>query len=80
MDISDGLIKDFDRLCRASGVGGRIEAPRVPLSDAARAVLAAGGATLVDLMTGGEDYEVLATVPPERASEFERRATRRAHA
>ena len=32
MDISDGLIKDFDRLCRASGVGGRIEAPRVPLS------------------------------------------------
>ena len=44
MDISDGLIKDFDRLCRASGVGGRIEVPRVPLSDAARAVLAAGGA------------------------------------
>ena len=39
-----------------------------------RAVLAAGGATLVDLMTGGEDYEVLATVPPERAAEFERRA------
>ena len=26
-------------------------------------------------MTGGEDYEVLATVPPERASEFERRAS-----
>ena len=75
MDISDGLIKDFDRLCRASGVGGRIEAPRVPLSDAAHAVLAAGDATLVDLMTGGEDYEVLATIPPERAGEFERRAT-----
>ena len=62
MDISDGLIKDFDRLCRASGVGGRIEVPRVPLSAAARAVVAAGGATLVDLITGGEDYEVLATV------------------
>lgn len=75
MDVSDGLIKDFDRLCRASGVGGRIEALRVPLSDAARAVLAAGGATHVDLMTGGEDYEVLATIPPERAGEFERRAT-----
>jgi thiamine-monophosphate kinase len=75
MDISDGLIKDFDRLCRVSGVGGRLEAPRVPLSDSAHAVLAAGGATLVDLMTGGEDYEVLATIPPERVGEFERRAT-----
>jgi thiamine-monophosphate kinase len=75
MDISDGLIKDFHRLCRVSGVGGRIEAPRVPLSDAARAVLGAGGATHVDLLTGGEDYGVLATVPSERAGEFERRAT-----
>jgi thiamine-monophosphate kinase len=75
MDVSDGLIKDFDRLCRASVVGGRIEGSRVPLSDAAGAVLAAGGASHVDLMTGGEDYEVLTTVPPERASEFERRAS-----
>jgi thiamine-monophosphate kinase len=74
MDISDGLIKDFDRLCRASGVGGRIEVPRVPLSAAARVVVAGGGATLVDLITGGEDYEVLATVVPARAAEYERLA------
>ncbi|MFA6139667.1 MAG: thiamine-phosphate kinase [Hyphomicrobium sp.] len=74
MDISDGLIKDFDRLCRASGVGGRIDVPRVPLSAAARAAVAAGGATLVDLITGGEDYEVLATVAPPRAAEYERLA------
>lgn len=74
MDISDGLIKDFSRLCRASGTGGRIEAARVPLSSPARMVVNAGGATLVDLMTGGEDYEVLAIVRPERAGEFERQA------
>jgi thiamine-monophosphate kinase len=72
MDISDGLVKDFDRLCNASGVGGRIEVPRVPLSAAARAVVAAGGATLIELITGGEDYEVLATVSPPRVAEFER--------
>ena len=42
MDISDGLVKDFDRLCRASGVGGRIEAAAVPLSAAARAVRGRG--------------------------------------
>jgi thiamine-monophosphate kinase len=74
MDISDGLIKDFDRLCRVSGVGGRIEVPHVPLSAAARAVVAAGGATLIDLITGGEDYEVLATVAPPRVAEYERLA------
>jgi len=71
MDISDGLIKDFDRLCRASGAGGRIEAARVPLSAAARTVVARSGATIADLMTGGEDYEVLAVVPALRAAEFE---------
>jgi len=74
MDISDGLMKDFDRLCRASGVAGRIEAGRVPLSEAARAILACGGASLTDLMSGGEDYEVLATIAPERAPELERLA------
>ncbi|MGI9404675.1 MAG: thiamine-phosphate kinase, partial [Hyphomicrobium sp.] len=67
LDVSDGLIKDFGRLCRASGASGRIEAARVPISSAAKTVIDAGGATLVDLMTGGEDYEVLVTVRPDRA-------------
>lgn len=70
MDVSDGLMKDFGRLCRASGVGGRIEAARVPFSDAARAALDAG-ITPAELMAGGEDYEVLACVPEPRASVFE---------
>lgn len=74
LDVSDGLIKDFDRLCRASGVGGVIEASAVPLSDASRSVLANGEAKLEDLLTGGEDYEVLATVAPDAAPEFERLA------
>jgi thiamine-monophosphate kinase len=79
MDISDGLVKDFDRLCRSAGVGGRLEGPRVPLSAAARAVIASGGATLGDLMTGGEDYEVLAVIAHERAAEFERAAAAVGH-
>lgn len=76
MDISDGLMKDFERLCRASRGGGRIEVARVPISPAARAVLAGGAATLGDLLTGGEDYEVLATIPAQRAGDFERLAQR----
>ena len=72
MDVSDGLMKDVDRMCRASGAGGRIEAEAVPLSRAAAEVVAAGGATLQDLLSGGEDYEVVATVPPNASAAFER--------
>ncbi len=71
MDISDGLVKDFDRFCRASHVGGEIDVAAVPLSAAARAVLAAGCTTLADLITGGEDYEVLAAIAPQEAGKFE---------
>ncbi len=74
MDISDGLVKDLERLCRASHTGGEIDAAAVPLSAAARAVLEAGGATLSDLVTGGEDYEVLAAIAPQQAKNFEQAA------
>lgn len=70
MDISDGLVKDFDRLCRVSGLGGELNADQIPLSAPARAVLKCGAVTLADLVTGGEDYEILAVIAPERASEF----------
>ncbi len=71
MDISDGLVKDFDRMARTSRAGGQIDAAAVPLSAAARAVLATGGATLAELLTGGEDYEVLAAIAPQQAEKFE---------
>ncbi len=74
MDVSDGLVKDFGRMCSASGVGGRIEAQRVPLSEEARAVLTVEETTIEHLITGGEDYEVLLTIAPERAGDFERAA------
>ena len=38
--MSDGLIKDLNRLLRASGVAGRLAAADVPLSDPARKILA----------------------------------------
>jgi thiamine-monophosphate kinase len=71
IDISDGLMKDLRHLCRASGVGARIVAADVPLSEAARAMLDAGGAAMDGLLTGGEDYTVLAAVPAERGDEFQ---------
>lgn len=63
MDVSDGLVGDLGKLCRASGVSATIDAARVPLSAAARTALAAEAALIEPMLTGGDDYEVLATVP-----------------
>jgi thiamine-monophosphate kinase len=62
MDVSDGLAGDFAKLCRASGVDAVLDAARVPLSEAARRAVAAEPALLERLLTGGDDYEIVATV------------------
>jgi thiamine-monophosphate kinase len=63
MDVSDGLAGDLRKLCAASGVAADIEVARVPLSDAARQALACDPALIETALTGGDDYEVVATVP-----------------
>jgi thiamine-monophosphate kinase len=70
MDVSDGLAGDFAKLCRVSKVSASIAAARVPLSDAAKAVIAADPAMLETALTGGDDYEIVCTVPPHRADSF----------
>ena len=65
MDVSDGLLGDLAKLLRVSGVTGAIDAARVPYSAAARAALAAEPALRDRLVTGGDDYELLFTVPAE---------------
>ena len=66
MDVSDGLAGDLAKLCRASGVGADIAVAAVPLSAAARAVLAAEPALVEAVLTGGDDFEIIATVSPDR--------------
>lgn len=66
MDVSDGLLGDLGHICRASACAAEIEAERLPLSAAARAALEAGlGEGLATVVTGGDDYEILFTAPPE---------------
>lgn len=74
LDVSDGLIKDLGHLCRASRVGARVELARVPLGAPARRLVRSGVVAIEQLVTGGEDYEVLAAVPAEHCMAFERRA------
>jgi len=60
MDLSDGLTADLPRLCRASGVGARIDWAALPLSPAARALGCDGD----HAWTAGEDCELLIAAPP----------------
>jgi thiamine-monophosphate kinase len=76
MDISDGLAKDLGRLCRASGCGAVVRIGDLPLSPAAARVISVAPALLHLVVTGGDDYEVLATVRPEKASDFVAAAAR----
>jgi thiamine-monophosphate kinase len=70
MDVSDGLVGDLTKLCRVSKVAASVDVTRVPLSEAARAAIAADATMRETALTGGDDYEILCTVPPARADSF----------
>ncbi len=81
IDVSDGLSADLAHLCRASGVGARVELARLPADRALKAAArklsaaadhereplpAAAAALLVSLQLGpSDDYELLLTVDPD---------------
>lgn len=64
MDVSDGIAGDLTKLCAASGVSAVVEAPMVPLSDAAREAIALAPSLFEIALTGGDDYEILFTAAP----------------
>lgn len=76
LDVSDGLVADLGHVCETSGVRAAIDAARVPLSPATRAVLEREPGLLRRVLTGGDDYELVFTAPPERRGEIARLARR----
>jgi thiamine-monophosphate kinase len=74
MDISDGIMGDLAKMCRASRVDGTIEIARLPLSVPARTALTAEPALIETILTGGDDYEILASVPPRKLAGLRRAA------
>jgi len=67
-DVSDGLIADLGHICDASGVAAVVDAARVPLSAGTAAAVVADPAGLATALTGGDDYELVFTAPPEAAA------------
>ena len=66
MDLSDGLSMDLPRLCKASGVGARLDASRIPAVRVPNRCNPKKVDPLDLALTGGDDYELLFTVAAEK--------------
>jgi thiamine-monophosphate kinase len=71
MDVSDGFVGDLTKMLAVSGVGATVELDKVPLSPAVRHAVALVPAIFDTALTGGDDYEILCSVAPERTQAFE---------
>lgn len=69
MDISDGLVQDMSHICRASETGAVMEIQKLPLSSAARTLVQEDASLWPAIFSGGDDYELLFTVPEARVPE-----------
>jgi thiamine-monophosphate kinase len=69
IDLSDGLSTDLRRLVRESGTGAEIDSSALPVFESS----SAWGCDPLELgLYGGEDYELLFSVPPARSAALER--------
>ncbi len=73
IDLSDGLSSDLHHLATQSGVGATLDLSKLPTSSAlTRYALQAGVDPIQYALDGGEDYELLFSVPQIRQERFER--------
>jgi thiamine-monophosphate kinase len=70
MDVSDGLAGDLAKMTAASGVSAIIDGEAVPFSQAARRAIDQAAELFDRAVTGGDDYEILCTVPKDRVDLF----------
>ncbi len=64
-DISDGLLKDLNNICSASGVSARIEADKIPLALKNKKYFE-------KQITAGDDYELIFTANPRHSEKIKK--------
>lgn len=69
MDISDGLIADLKHLLKRSQVGATLYHQQIPLSSALQKLPLSTALSFA--LTGGDDYELLFTIPKQHSEELE---------
>lgn len=78
IDLSDGLSGDLRHVCEQSRVGAEILLDKIPISPACRSYAESRRLEPYQLaLAGGEDYELLFTVPPSKQSTLEHQARAR---
>lgn len=70
IDVSDGLTSDLGHICEESGVGAEIVAANIPLGVGVKSLNILERPALEYALSGGEDYELLFTVPPDKLQKF----------
>lgn len=70
IDVSDGLLADLTHLCELSGCGARVDVESLPNSVTMQSLFSSEECARFAL-SGGDDYELLFTVPPERMLDVE---------
>jgi thiamine-monophosphate kinase len=72
IDVSDGLLLDLERITVRQGVGARIELLQIPTSKEYGECIRQYSDDYYELaLSGGEDYELLFTTPPDRRADIQ---------
>jgi thiamine-monophosphate kinase len=66
IDLSDGLSSDLAHLCRASQIGAKIFADKIPFHKNLHSIAKSFDEKIDYALNGGEDFELLFTVNPKK--------------
>lgn len=69
LDVSDGLVADLQHICDSSDVGAVVDVENLPLSPALQS-LGNLPTAFTWALSGGDDYELCFTVPPEKMADI----------